>query len=56
MYDLCVQTYGRVLHPQHAHMLDIKFSLLNLLGHSEGATLSQVNSGAALSTPLPCSS
>ena len=26
----------RVLHPQHAHMLDVKHSLLHLLGHHEG--------------------
>ena len=28
-----------MLHPNHAHMLDVKYSLLNLLGHSEGATM-----------------
>ena len=26
----------QVLHPNHAHMLDIKYSFLNILGHSEG--------------------
>ena len=26
----------QVLHPNHAHMLDIKYSYLNILGHSEG--------------------
>ena len=35
--------YSKVLHPHHAHMLDIKFSLLNLLGHSEGYTMSQLS-------------
>ena len=25
----------RVLHPQHAHMLDVKHSLLHILGHHE---------------------
>jgi len=37
-----LKTYSKVLHPNHAHMLDIKFSLLNLLGHSEGFTMSQL--------------
>ena len=37
-----IKTYSKVLHPHHAHMLDIKFSLLNLLGHSEGCTMSQM--------------
>jgi hypothetical protein len=32
----------RVLHPNHAHMLDVKYSLLNLLGHSEDSTLSSL--------------
>ena len=26
----------RILHPQHAHMLDVKHSWLHLLGHHEG--------------------
>ena len=38
-----IKTYSKVLHPHHAHMLDIKFSLLNLLGHSEGYTMSQLS-------------
>eukprot|EP00088_Acartia_fossae_P039108 TRINITY_DN4068_c1_g1_i1.p1 TRINITY_DN4068_c1_g1~~TRINITY_DN4068_c1_g1_i1.p1 ORF type:complete len:520 (+),score=62.08 TRINITY_DN4068_c1_g1_i1:37-1596(+) len=29
-----LSTYSRVLHPNHAHMLDVKYSLLNILGHS----------------------
>ena len=37
-----IKTYSKVLHPHHAHMLDIKFSLLNLLGHTEGFTMSQL--------------
>ena len=37
-----IKTYSKVLHPHHAHMLDIKFSLLNILGHSEGFTMSQL--------------
>lgn len=37
-----LKTYSKVLHPHHAHMLDVKFSLLNLLGHCEGATMSQL--------------
>merc|ERR1711997_114873 len=28
--------HSRVLHPQHAHMLDVKHSLIHLLGHHEG--------------------
>jgi hypothetical protein len=28
--------HSRMLHPQHAHMLDVKHSLLHLLGHHEG--------------------
>jgi hypothetical protein len=32
----------RVLHPNHAHMLDVKYSLLNLLGHSEDSTMSSL--------------
>jgi hypothetical protein len=31
-----------VLHPNHAHMLDVKYSLLNLLGHSEDSTMSSL--------------
>jgi len=34
--------HTRALHPNHAHMLDIKYSLLNLLGHSEGQTMEQL--------------
>ena len=37
-----IKTYSKVLHPHHAHMLDIKFSLLNLLGHTEGFAMSQL--------------
>jgi len=37
-----LKTYGKVLHPNHAHMLDIKYSYLNILGHSEGCTMSQM--------------
>ena len=32
----------RVLHPNHAHMLDVKYSLLNLLGHSEDSVLASL--------------
>ena len=28
--------HTRILHPQHAHMLDVKHSLIHLLGHFEG--------------------
>ena len=28
--------HSRILHPQHAHMLDVKHSFLHLLGHHEG--------------------
>ena len=28
--------HSRILHPQNAHMLDVKHSWLHLLGHSEG--------------------
>ena len=28
--------HSRILHAQHAHMLDVKHSWLHLLGHSEG--------------------
>ena len=38
-----LKNYSKVLHPNHAHMLDVKFSLLNLLGHSEGYAMSQLN-------------
>ena len=31
---------SQVLHPNHAHMLDIKYSYLNILGHSEGCVTS----------------
>lgn len=34
--------HTRALHPHHAHMLDIKYSLLNLLGHSEGQTMEKL--------------
>lgn len=30
-----LKTYSKVLHPNHAHLLDVKYSLFNLLGHSE---------------------
>ena len=36
-------TYTKVLHPHHAHILDVKFSLLNLLGHTQGAAMSQLS-------------
>ena len=29
----------QVLHPHHAHMLDVKYSLLNLLGHTDHSSL-----------------
>lgn len=31
-----IMVHSRVLHPQHAHMLDVKHSLLHILGHHEG--------------------
>ena len=31
-----VMIHSKILHPQHAHMLDVKHSLLHLLGHHEG--------------------
>ena len=33
----------RVLHPQHAHMLDVKHSLIHLLGHHEGYLMADLN-------------
>merc|ERR1712241_1485401 len=42
-YEKFIKTFSKVLHPHHAHMLDIKFSLLNLLGHSEGYSMSQLS-------------
>ena len=40
--DKFLATYTKVLHPHHAHILDVKFSLLNLLGHTQGAAMSQL--------------
>lgn len=34
-----LKTYSKVLHPNHAHILDVKYSLLNLLGHTEGSNM-----------------
>ena len=31
-----LKIHTRILHPQHAHMLDVKHSLIHLLGHFEG--------------------
>ena len=33
----------RVLHPQHAHMLDVKHSLIHLLGHHEGYLMADLS-------------
>ena len=33
----------RILHPQHAHMLDVKHSLLHLLGHHEGYLMADLS-------------
>jgi len=33
----------RVLHPQHAHMLDVKHSLLHILGHHEGHLMADLS-------------
>lgn len=43
-----IKNYSKVLHANHAHMLDVKFSLLNLLGHSEGYTMSQLSEAQLL--------
>ena len=34
---------NRVLHPQHAHMLDVKHSLLHILGHHEGYLMADLS-------------
>jgi len=34
---------SRVLHGQHAHMMDVKHSLMHLLGHHEGYLMSDLN-------------
>ena len=31
-----IMVHSRILHPQHAHMLDVKHSFLHLMGHHEG--------------------
>ena len=33
----------RILHPQHAHMLDVKHSLLHILGHYEGHLMADLS-------------
>ena len=33
----------RILHPQHAHMLDVKHSWLHLLGHHEGCLMADLS-------------
>ena len=35
--------HSRVLHPQHAHMLDVKHSLIHLLGHHEGYLMADLS-------------
>ena len=35
--------HSRVLHPAHAHMIDVKHSYLHLLGHSQGYLMSDLN-------------
>ena len=35
--------HSRVLHGQHAHMLDVKHSLLHLLGHHEGFLMAELS-------------
>ena len=46
----------QVLHPNHAHMLDIKYSYLNILGHSEGWewTGGRFRENYFLVTGVPC--
>ena len=34
--DKFLNIHLRILHPQHAHMLDVKHTMLHLLGHHEG--------------------
>ena len=38
-----VMVHAKMLHPQHAHMLDIKHSLLHLLGHHEGYLMADLS-------------
>ena len=42
MSNISLMCMRRVLHPNHAHMLDVKYSLLNLLGHSEDSVLASL--------------
>ena len=35
--------HSRVLHGQHAHMLDVKHSVLHLLGHHEGYLMAELS-------------
>jgi hypothetical protein len=35
--------HSRILHGQHAHMLDVKHSLLHLLGHHEGFLMADLS-------------
>ena len=38
-----LSVYLRVLHPQHAHMMDVKHSLIHLLGHHEGYLMADLS-------------
>ena len=35
--------HSRILHGQHAHMLDVKHSILHLLGHHEGYLMAELS-------------
>jgi len=37
-----ISTYSKVLHSHHAHLLDVKYSLMQLLGHSTGCSMQQL--------------
>ena len=38
-----ILVHSRILHPQHAHMLDVKHSLLHILGHHEGFLMADLS-------------
>ena len=38
-----IMVHSRILHPQHAHMLDVKHSWLHLLGHHEGYLMADLS-------------
>ena len=38
-----LMVHSRLLHPQHAHMLDVKHSLLHILGHYQGCLMADLS-------------